>query len=54
MFQKEPECKGMIQTNCFYGCSCKWEKDYILNGRFFVLIRKKNAIMRLELIKHLY
>lgn len=22
-FEKEPEYKGTIQTNCFYGCICK-------------------------------
>lgn len=55
MFQKRTwSAKEWFKPITFMVVAINGKKDYILNGRFFVLIRKESALMRLELIKHLY
>lgn len=55
MFQKRIlSAKEWFKQIAFMVVAISGKKDYIPNGRLFVLIRKENAIMRLELIKHLY
>lgn len=55
MFQKRNlSAKEPFKPIAFMVVPISGKKDDILNGRFFVLIRKENAIMRLELIKHSY
>lgn len=55
MFQKKTlSAKEWFEPIAFMVVIISGKKNYILNGRFFVLIRQENAIMRLELIKHLY
>ena len=57
VLKKNLSAKEPFKTIAFMVVSIKQvnrKRDYLANGRFFPLIRKGNAIMRLELITHSY